>query len=161
MDAKVNIYLLTGSHVISQTAEYALRAIVSMANRRGEVINRNDLAKAIQVPNEYLSKVLKELDLAGIVHSQRGPGGGYILTKSTAELSLYDVIAVISPIKRIESCPLGLSNHTHLCPLHKRLDEATELMEKALRETTIAELIEGKRDRNDCRFPNIAKLSQL
>ena len=46
------------------------------------------------------------------------------------------------PIKRIDRCPLGIDSHgTSLCPLHKRLDEATELVERSFASTTIAELL--------------------
>ncbi|TWU21767.1 RrF2 family transcriptional regulator [Bythopirellula polymerisocia] len=139
--------------MITQTAEYALRAIVLLADKE-EVISRLDIAEVTQVPSDYLTKVLQELVRAGIVNGQRGRGGGYSLVRSPEQLSVYDVVAVIAPLRRIETCPLGLSEHHKLCPLHKRLDEAAAQVEQALKQTTIAELIAKKQLQANCRFPN-------
>ena len=57
-------------------------------------------------------------------------------------MTIWDVVDVVEPFKRIRECPLGLSTHgTNLCPLHHRLDKAMENAEQAFRETTIAELL--------------------
>jgi len=54
-----------------------------------------------------------------------------------------DVINVADPIERIESCPLGIQSHgLNLCPLHKRLSEATAHVEAAFAQSRLSELIE-------------------
>ena len=65
--------------MISKTAEYALRAVVFLAQSDQVPINRTEISAATQIPNPYLHKVLQELHQAGIVSVQRGPGGGYQL----------------------------------------------------------------------------------
>jgi DNA-binding IscR family transcriptional regulator len=57
------------------------------------------------------------------------------------EMTIYDVVQAMGELPRIRECPLGLPEHVTLCPLHARLDEAIELVEKAFRATTIAELV--------------------
>jgi Rrf2 family transcriptional regulator, nitric oxide-sensitive transcriptional repressor len=53
-----------------------------------------------------------------------------------------DVINAVDPIRRIRTCPLGLKSHgEQLCPLHRRLDNAMEMVEQAFAETTIAEML--------------------
>ena len=53
-----------------------------------------------------------------------------------------DVVQSVDPIQRIKTCPLGLTSHgVNLCPLHRRLDEAIALVEQALRNSTLAELV--------------------
>jgi len=138
--------------MISQTAEYALRAVAFLATCNGTPTNRRDIAEVTQVPQDYLTKVMQELDRAGIVSAQRGPGGGYTLAVDPGELSVHAVVTAIAPLPRIRACPLGIEEHTNLCPLHKRLDEAAELVEKAFKATTIAELI-PRRSKTNCQFP--------
>lgn len=139
--------------MISQTTEYALRAVVYLATNSDRLVSRNTIAEATCVPTEYLTKVLQGLDRANIVTAQRGPGGGYQLHDSPEDISVYDVVEAISAVPRIRECPLGLEEHATLCPLHKRIDEAAALVEKAFRETTISELIPGAKPGSSCKFP--------
>jgi Rrf2 family protein len=94
------------------------------------------------VPEGYLSKVLQILSRGGLVRSQRGLHGGSVLTRDPAEISVYEVVEAVSPLPRIRTCPLGLPSHgVNLCPLHRRLDDAVEMVEKAFRDTSIADLL--------------------
>ncbi len=127
--------------MISQTAEYALRAIVCLAAQKDRPQTVQELAEATRVPAGYLAKVMQSLSRAHLVRSQRGLHGGFTLAGSPAELTVFDVIDAVDPIRRIRSCPLGIKGHVSLCPLHRRLDDALGLVEKALKDSTIAELI--------------------
>ena len=91
---------------------------------------------------------MQGLARSGLVHSQRGLHGGFTLARPPEQLTVLDVLQAVDPIRRITSCPLGLKDHVNLCPLHRRLDHALDLVEKALSESTIAEmLIEPRRSR--------------
>jgi Rrf2 family protein len=127
--------------MISQTAEYALRAVVYLASQKGEARTVHQIAEATKVREGYLSKVMQGLSRKNLVHSQRGLGGGFTLAVSADHLTVYDVVQAVDPIRRITTCPLGLEGHINLCPLHRRLDHAAALVEAALRESTIAELL--------------------
>ncbi|HRP62007.1 MAG TPA: Rrf2 family transcriptional regulator [Phycisphaerales bacterium] len=130
-----------GLRVISQTVEYALRAVVDLSYHGGEARTTQQIAEATMVPAGYLAKILKELSRKGLVRSQRGLHGGFMLDRDPRQMTVYDVIAAVDPPKRILSCPLGLEAHRHqLCPLHQRLDDAMAMAERAFRETTIAEV---------------------
>ncbi|HEY9713410.1 MAG TPA: Rrf2 family transcriptional regulator, partial [Chroococcales cyanobacterium] len=127
--------------MISQTTEYGLRAVVFLAEH-GVGKTTEEISKATQIPAAYLSKVLQQLARGNIVQSQRGLGGGFTLRKAAAELSVLEVVNAVDPIRRIRECPLGLDAHkSRLCALHKRLDEASALVEKAFAESSIADLI--------------------
>jgi Rrf2 family protein len=128
--------------MISQTLEYALRAVVTLAQNQGQACTSKKISELTQVPGPYLSKLMQVLVRGGLVQSQRGLHGGFVLTREPDELTIWDVVDLVEPLKRIRECPLGLSTHgTNLCPLHSRLDEAMEKTEQAFRETTIAELL--------------------
>ncbi|HEY3329627.1 MAG TPA: Rrf2 family transcriptional regulator [Capsulimonadaceae bacterium] len=128
--------------MISQTSEYALRAVIHLATYTDEPQTTQKIAAQTKVSVPYLSKVLQGLARAGIVHSQRGLHGGFELKNTLDELTVYDIVNAIEPIQRIEKCPLGLDNHKdHLCLLHMRVDEAIGALEKVFKETTIADVI--------------------
>jgi Rrf2 family protein len=128
--------------MLSQTAEYALRVVVFLGALRGEPATTSQIAAATRVPHGYLSKILRSLARAGIVRSQRGLGGGSVLAREPSDLTVYDIVTVIAPLARIQTCPLGLVSHgATLCPLHRRLDSATAMVEQAFRDSTIADLL--------------------
>lgn len=128
--------------MFSQTVEYALRAVVYLAGKPGEPSTTEDVAEATKVPAAYLAKILQGLVRAGVVRSQRGVGGGVMLTNAPDEVTILEVVNAVEPIKRIKVCPLGLSTHgTNLCPLHRRMDNALAMVEEAFSSTTLAEVL--------------------
>lgn len=128
--------------MISQTVEYALRAVVYLADQSPEPRTTGQIAAATRVPPAYLSKVLQGLCRSEILRSQRGTGGGMSLAHAPEDLTILDVVNAVEPIGRIESCPLGLKAHgVHLCALHRRLDNALATVEEAFRNTTLAEVL--------------------
>jgi len=128
--------------MISQTVEYALRAVVHLASEAPASCKTQQIATITQVPAAYLSKVLQSLAKAKIVRSQRGIGGGVALAADPKVLSILDVVNAVDPLQRITTCPLGLKSHgTHLCPLHRRLDNAMAQVEAAFANTTLAEVL--------------------
>ncbi|HVT90051.1 MAG TPA: Rrf2 family transcriptional regulator [Tepidisphaeraceae bacterium] len=128
--------------MLSQSAEYSLRALVCLAGSLDQPLTTDQIANATQVPVGYLAKILGSLTRAGLVVSRRGVGGGYLLEKKALELDLLSIIHLVDPSRRIRSCPLNNPNHvTGLCPLHRRLDQAIAAAEQALQGTTIAEVL--------------------
>ncbi|MFN8009514.1 MAG: Rrf2 family transcriptional regulator [Terriglobia bacterium] len=128
--------------MFSLTTEYALRAVVWLAEKKGLPQTTRQIATATCVPNNYLSKVLQSLGKAGLVRALRGKHGGFELAKSPASMSVLEIINVVEPIPRIRSCPLGLKIHSQsLCPLHRRLDHAMKSIEESFASSTVADLL--------------------
>lgn len=128
--------------MFSRTVEYALRAVVFLAGQAPHARTTEQIATATKVPQAYLSKVIQSLNRSGILRSQRGIGGGVTLAKDPEVLTILEVVNAVDPINRIAECPLGLASHgTRLCPLHRRLDNALEMVEEAFGATTLAEVL--------------------
>ncbi len=128
--------------MISQTAEYAFRAMVCLAQHPERPQTRQQIAEATRVPGDYLAKVMRALASAGLVRAERGPTGGFSLAADPSGLNLLAVLNAVDPIRRITHCPLGLEAHgKQLCPLHRRLDDALAHVEQVFRETTLEELL--------------------
>lgn len=144
--------------VFSQTAEYALRAAVWLAGHPQQAQTTQQIAAGTKVPAGYLSKVLQSLGRAGIVSSQRGLHGGFVLAADPASISVLDVVNVVDPVERIRECPLGIVSHgTNLCRLHSRLDRAIAQVEAAFAGSTLADVIgEGAAAQPLCETPEAA-----
>ncbi len=131
--------------MISQTAEYALRAMVVLLDPEtpaGSYIGAHEIAARTKVPVDYMAKILNSLAKCQLVMAQRGKNGGCKAARPAAEISVLDIVQAVDPIRRIESCPLKLVSHgVRLCPLHRRLDDAFRTVEEAFRSTTMAELL--------------------
>jgi Rrf2 family transcriptional regulator, nitric oxide-sensitive transcriptional repressor len=140
--------------MLSQTVDYALRAVVHLASERPKACTNEKIAEATRVPRQYLSKVMHSLVRSGIVNSQRGPNGGFTLNKPDRKLTVYEVVQAVDPIQRIRECPLGLKTHgPNLCPLHRRLDAAMALVEQAFRESTVEEILAEPSSHPLCEVP--------
>lgn len=129
--------------MFSQTVEYALRAVIFLAQHQTEgPVDSQRIADATQVPASYLAKILQDLARTNILTSKRGVGGGFQLDLSPDDLSILDVVNAVDPLQRIKGCPLSLPAHCQtLCPMHARLDESLATVEQSLRASTIREMM--------------------
>ncbi len=128
--------------MFSQTAEYALRVIVHLASLKDSPTTTRQIAVTTKIPEGYLAKVLQSLVHAGLVQSQRGLHGGFVLGRQPTTLTLYDVMSAVDTPARIHTCPLALKTHAQeLCALHRRLDNVLLAVENSLRQATISEII--------------------
>ena len=83
---------------LNARVDYALRAVVELAAVGGTAdrpVTAERLATGQDIPPKFLESILLQLRRAGIVHSQRGPEGGYWLARAAEAISLADVIRAI------------------------------------------------------------------
>ncbi|HSB20994.1 MAG TPA: Rrf2 family transcriptional regulator [Anaeromyxobacteraceae bacterium] len=85
---------------ISRKIDYGLRAMIFLASIPGEaVVPFREIARRMEVPEDFLAKILKLLVDQGLVRSTRGPHGGYSLARPAQDVSFLDVIeAVEGPV---------------------------------------------------------------
>lgn len=128
--------------MLSQTSEYAMRAMSCLAINPEESRTAAGLARATSVPPDYLAKVLQQLASAGLITGRRGVGGGYQLARAPDQIRLIDVVSAVAEVKRIETCPLGLPMHgTNLCPLHRTTDAAIKAVIDVYANKTLADML--------------------
>jgi Rrf2 family protein len=130
--------------VLSKSAEYALRATTFLACQEVHSASASLLARKTKTPRRYLHRVLQDLVAAGLLESRPGPGGGYALAHAPEAITVFDVVNAVSPLERITACPLGLTNHTELCPLHKLIDGAVADTENCFRRASLSDLVESR-----------------
>jgi Rrf2 family protein len=115
--------------MLSQKARYALHALIMLAEHGDkEPAQIADIAREARVPRKFLEQILLDLKRRGIVRSQRGRAGGYLIGKPPKDISFAEVIRVIDG-------PLALAPCVSATAYHKCedcLDEATCSIRKAL-----------------------------
>lgn len=137
--------------MFSQTVEYALRAMVCLATSDHGPLTADEISQRTRLKGGYLSKVMRDLVIAGLVGSQRGPNGGFTIARPATEISILDVVTAVDPIKRITQCPMGNPSHVKLCSLHQRLDNAIGEIERVFGSTSLAEVIQDDQGPAQCR----------
>jgi Rrf2 family protein len=129
--------------MISQTAEYALRAAAFLGEKEGILQKTHEISDSTQVPPGYLTKILTAMCRARIVHSRRGPRGGFVLARPAQNISVFDVITSVSPWNRMDACPLLKPEHSErLCPVHQCIADAQSALELSFRKASLRDLIE-------------------
>lgn len=137
--------------MLSQTSEYALRAILHLHNVGGDgPVRVDDIAEALDVPRNYLSKILHVLARKGLLNSQRGPHGGFELATSAEELPLAEVVASFEPdlLSAEERCLLGRGrcSDTDPCAAHDRWKDVAQRIRTFFRNTSVADLGRSRGD---------------
>lgn len=140
-----NVGISEGPPMISQSSEYALRAVLYLAARPEESpASANEIADSVRVPVGYLQRIMRTMAKNGILLAQRGTNGGFSLAKVPAAISILDILkASDTEIQRITRCPLGIKGHTNLCSLHSLLDGEMARTERIFASTTLADLLDG------------------
>jgi Rrf2 family protein len=127
---------------MTRATNYALHALVNLARAgREQPVASHVVAKAEGVPDRFLLKVLKPLVSARILHSVKGPNGGYRLARPPEKIPLLEVVeAVDGPIRG--QAP-GVGAHG-AAALDKRLDLECEqlaaLVRQQLRKVSLKDL---------------------
>ena len=129
--------------MFSQTSEYALRAVVWLAQHAEDgPVGNQTIADETQVSPSYLAKILQALAKAELVSSRRGAGGGFELLGDANDVTVLDVINAVDPIQKFDDCPLKLISHKKMrCPMHASMNEATAKVEEVLSSHSIADLL--------------------
>lgn len=131
--------------MLSGTAEYALRAVLYIAQHAeaARPVRRDEIADALNVPRNYLSKILHVLARQGVLASTRGPQGGFQLARSPDRTPLYRVVESFDPLEPRRSCILGRQqcSDQNPCPAHERWKGISDQVSTFFRKTTIGDLL--------------------
>jgi Rrf2 family protein len=132
-----------GHAMLSQTAEYALRAVLELAAAPGdEPVRVGQLAERLAVPQNYLSKILHVLAREGVLSSGRGPRGGFRLAVAPDDLTLAEIVAPFDAIEERSRCLLGRPQcgDASPCAAHEQWKEVSGRVRRFFYETTVAAL---------------------
>ncbi|MEO8231996.1 MAG: Rrf2 family transcriptional regulator [Ignavibacteriota bacterium] len=116
----------------SKKCEYGLQAVLFFATRDYDcVCPAEEVSKKLNIPKEFISKILQSLTESGIIESKKGKLGGFKLAMHPSKIKLIDIVEAIDGLESFNSCVLGFPECTpeKPCPVH---DQWGELRAKAL-----------------------------
>jgi Rrf2 family protein len=136
--------------MLSQKAKYALRALLVLAERDGEMVLVSQIAERQKAPRKFLELILLELKHRGLLYSQRGRHGGYALARPAAEITFGEVVRILDgPL-----APLPCASRTGYrrcadcqdetrCAIRAVMREVRDATAAVLDGTTIADALTG------------------
>lgn len=106
--------------------------------------NARELAEAADLPVPMVSKILKALAREGLLISQRGAKGGYMLARPAEELTVSEMIRVLEGPVALTDCAIGpaLCEHETICAVREPWQLISRVVEKALADVTLADLVD-------------------
>ncbi len=111
--------------MLSNTCKYAIRAVVylSVYGSMHKKIGIKEVSSALDIPSPFLSKILQTLARKKILHSIKGPHGGFSLGRPAADISLMDIVEIIDGTDIFDKC---LVRTTHCsdeepCGVHDKI----------------------------------------
>ena len=145
---------------LTKKADYALMAMKHLAERLSEgSLSAKDVADAYGIPPEALAKILQKLVKAGLLQSQHGTNGGYMLARPAHTISAFEVIQAIDGPLFITSCITvrGECGQSDRCNIREPLRKVNESIEAVLKRIKISHMREEP-DQVEVRAPKAADL---
>jgi len=135
--------------MLSTTCKYGIRAIIFIASKSGEIKNTGlkEIAGKLKIPQPYLAKILQILARKKILHSVKGPHGGFYLMIPAEKLTLMEIIDAIDGRNFFDSCYVTGEKCNFdkpddgRCILHNDLRQEKVRLEKFFSSKTIEQLV--------------------
>jgi Rrf2 family transcriptional regulator, iron-sulfur cluster assembly transcription factor len=134
--------------MLSATCKYGIRAVIFIASRPDQKINTGlkQISDELRIPQPYLAKILQVLSRKKILHSSKGPHGGFYLLIPAAKLTLMDIIEAIDGGDFFDSCYVTGEKCSFdkpdkgVCILHNDLRKEKDNLAKFFSSKTIGDL---------------------
>ena len=130
--------------VITRATEYAVRAIIFLAQQpKDGIVLKKDICRTQEVTPAFLTKIFQPLIKAGIVNSQRGVGGGFLLAKDPSEVTMLDILEAEEGKLKLNHCLVDADfcQRDAYCSAHVVWHDAQREMAEVLKRYSIADLV--------------------
>jgi Rrf2 family protein len=129
--------------LLTRHTDYAIRALVYMARKPGDITRARELIDKLRIPDAFSRQLLQKLSKCGILESHRGKEGGFSFKKQPQKIRLLDVLHIFQGTEGLASCTLGgdVCPDRATCPLRSRIKSIEAHMVAELSRTTIASLL--------------------
>jgi Rrf2 family transcriptional regulator, iron-sulfur cluster assembly transcription factor len=133
---------------LTRRGDYAIRAMLALGRARGRRLSTPEIAASMGIPVRFLPQVMGDLSRAGLVSSQAGRNGGYVLARPAAQIDLLSVIEAVEGDSRRQTCVLrgGPCRLDGACDVHDVFFAAQERLLQAFAEATLASVAGDGRD---------------
>ncbi len=129
--------------MFSKTCEYGIKAMIFVAQKSkdGSRVGIKEIAKGTAAPEHFIAKIMQELSRKKLVHSIKGPNGGFYMDTSDLQTSLADIVTALDGNGIYSECVLGLKtcNEKKPCPVHDQYRDIKKNLLKMIEENTIGD----------------------
>src|SRR5215470_18607837 len=131
--------------------DYCLKALIVLAERFPSTQPQRveEIAAAQNIPENYLRRLLIELKRGGLVASQKGPSGGYLLARSPARITMADVLEIVEgdycPVECLEESNNSLCPKGDPCPMRDVWRDVRRSVSDILSRATLQSLVDQRR----------------
>jgi Rrf2 family iron-sulfur cluster assembly transcriptional regulator len=134
--------------MFSKACEYGIKATIYITEQSllGKKVSLKNVAKAIQSPEAYTSKILQQLSRSSIINSEKGPTGGFSMHKQKLDkVRLSAIVFAIDGDDIYKGCALGLKRCNELkpCPVHYQFKNIRDNLKNLLETTLIKDLAQN------------------
>lgn len=131
--------------LFSKACEYGIKATIYVAKKsqEGKKVSLKVVARAINSPEAYTSKILQQLARHNIIHSVKGPNGGFYMdSKALDTVMLSNIVFAIDGDLIYKGCGLGMKrcNEKMPCPVHYQFKKIREQLKEMLETTSVKSL---------------------
>ena len=134
---------------LSTKGRYAVMALVDLASQSdGRPVALADIAERQEISLSYLEQLFAKLRRGGLVRSVRGPGGGYRLSRTAAEIRVADIIVAVDEPMTATRCkagsPKGCTGTSSRCVTHDLWEELGRQIQVFLSSVSLADVVEKR-----------------
>jgi Rrf2 family protein len=128
--------------LINKDTDYAVKALVSVAQKSEGRITVSGLAKETDIPGPFLRKIFQTLNKEGILESSKGKGGGFRLAIPPERIFLTRIIQIFQGPIKLNECLFKkkFCSDMKICPLKKKIESLEDVLLAELAATTIGSL---------------------
>lgn len=133
---------------ISRLADYATRVLFLLATHADKRYSASQAAGEVHISTPTVSKVLKLLNEAKLVNSERGVNGGYQLARPPESIEVAEIIAAIDGQVAITECNRGENSceHQHACELRNHWQGINKIILNVLKNLTLADMLHPRKN---------------
>jgi len=120
--------------------------MIYLADRPAGVARGSEIARHEQIPKYYLEKVIRDLMRRGLVQARRGPGGGYQLARSAAQITFRDIIEAVEGPITLNICTDGSSSCAlqPTCRMYRVWEKGQRVLLEVFSDTSLSEVASSK-----------------
>jgi len=126
--------------LLTKEFDYAIRIIRALSCFEKQQVKV--ICDKEHIPHQFAYKIIKKLEVGGIVTAFRGVNGGYILSKEPNSFTLYDILTLIDEnmfvcdcMKSEKKCPNNLAGS--LCKVHEEFADIQRYLVERLKSKTM------------------------
>jgi len=131
--------------MLSKASKYAIRALVYMNTiEENPLMNIHQIAEKLNIPEQFLGKILQLLAKKKILYSQKGINGGFKFLKQPDEITFLEIVEIIDGLESFDNCLIGMKfcklnpEIANMCYFHDKIDPILTQLKEILANTTIS-----------------------